>query len=47
MNIFSSLFNIREIIIVGNEKLSAEKIISFSGIQKDTNIFKFNKIRFF
>ena len=39
----SSLFNIKEIIIIGNEKLSSEKIISFSGIQKDTNIFKFNK----
>lgn len=39
----SSLFNIKNINIIGNEKLSADKIISFSGLQMNSNIFQFNK----
>lgn len=39
----SSLFNIKNIEVEGNEKNSDDKIISLSGLQMYTNIFKFNK----
>ena len=39
----SSLFNIKSINITGNEKLSENKIISLSGLEIDTNMFRFNK----
>lgn len=39
----SSLFNINSISVNGNEKLSENKIISASGLEMHTNIFKFNK----
>ena len=41
----SSLFNINTITVTGNEKLSENKIISASGIQFHSNIFKFNKAK--
>ena len=40
----SNLFNIKTINVNGNNILSDEMIISISGIEKYTNIFKFNKI---
>lgn len=40
----SSLFNIEDIIIVGNNKISNETIISLSGIELYENMFKFNKL---
>lgn len=39
----SPIFDIRNIEIAGNSKNSKEKIISFSGLELHTNIFKFNK----
>ena len=39
----SPLFDIKNIEVEGNEKLSKEKIISFSTLQSYSNIFKFNK----
>ena len=39
----SNLFNITTINVSGNEKLSDNKIISVSGLEMHTNIFKFNK----
>ncbi len=39
----SPIFDIRNIEIIGNSKNSKEKIISFSGLELHTNIFKFNK----
>ena len=41
--LMSSLFNVKNINIDGNEKLSDDKIVSLSSIQLYTNIFKFNK----
>lgn len=38
----SPLFNIKNIEVEGNSKLSNEKIISISTLQTHTNIFKFN-----
>ncbi len=40
----SSLFNVEDIIIVGNNKISNETIISLSGIELHENMFKFNKL---
>lgn len=39
----SPIFNIKSIEIEGNSQISDEKIISFSLLQLNTNIFKFNK----
>lgn len=39
----SSLFNINIITVTGNKKLSENKVISISGLEMHTNIFKFNK----
>lgn len=39
----SPIFDIRSIEVSGNLKNSKEKIISFSGLELHTNIFKFNK----
>lgn len=39
----SSLFNINEISVEGNSKLSEEKVISLSSIELYTNIFNFSK----
>lgn len=36
----SSVFNIKEIIVINNNKVSKEEVISLSGIIKETNIFK-------
>lgn len=40
----SSLFNIKNIVIVGNQKISQETVISLSGLELYKNIFKFNKL---
>ena len=37
--IFSGIFNITEILVEGNSNISAEQIISFSGVKKGTNMF--------
>ena len=39
----SSLFNIKNIEVEGNNRISKEKIISISSLDEYTNIFKFNK----
>ena len=39
----SPIFDIKNVEVIGNSKISKEKIISFSGIELHTNIFKFNK----
>lgn len=39
----SSLFDIKEINVLQNERLSEEKVISLSGIEVHSNLFKFNK----
>lgn len=42
---FSPLFNIKNIIVEGNEKISKEEIISLSQVKTDENIFKLNKVK--
>jgi len=39
----SGAFNISEIVVEGNEKISKEQIVSFSGIEKGTNLFALSK----
>lgn len=39
----SSLFNIKNISVSGNNKLSENKIISLSSLEIDTNMFRYNK----
>ena len=39
---FSPLFNIKEINVEGNELISKEQILSFAGIELETNTFKLN-----
>lgn len=39
----SSLFNIKQIEVTGNSRLSENKIISISSLNIDTNIFRFSK----
>lgn len=39
----SPIFDIKNIEVIGNSKISKEKIINISGIELHTNIFKFNK----
>jgi len=39
----SSLFNIKNIEVEGNVKLSENKVISLSTLELDTNMFRFNK----
>lgn len=39
----SSIFNIREIKVENNEKISEEEIIKLSTLKKDMNMFKFSK----
>ena len=39
----SGAFNINEILVEGNENISTEQIISFSGLQKGMNLFAFSK----
>ncbi len=39
----SPLFNVKNIIVEGNSTNSSEKIVSLSGLQTYTNIFKFNE----
>ncbi len=41
--LLSPIFNLREIHVVGNNKISKEKIISLSKIQNGTNLFKISK----
>lgn len=41
---FSPLFNVKEIKVIGNEKISENEIISLSQIEKEENTFKINKI---
>lgn len=41
----SSLFNITEITVNGNSKVSSEEVISLSQIEKYSNIFKINKLQ--
>ena len=43
--LLSDLFNIREINVVNNNRISSEEIIKLSGIQVNENIFKFLKIK--
>ena len=45
VTMFSPLFNIKEITVIGNKKISEDEIISLSQIQKDENTFKVGKIR--
>ena len=39
----SPLFNVKNIVVEGNDTNSSEKIVSLSGLQTYTNIFKFNE----
>lgn len=39
----SPLFNVKNIVVEGNSTNSSEKIVSLSGLQTYTNIFKFNE----
>lgn len=39
----TSIFNINEVIVKGNEQIETEKVILASGIEKGINIFKLNK----
>lgn len=39
----SSIFNIRQIDILGNDKVSKEEVIALSGISPGINIFEFNE----
>ena len=41
--LFSDIFNIKNIEVVGNSNLSNDTIISLSGIEKERNIFMINK----
>jgi cell division protein FtsQ len=41
--LLSPIFNITEINVNGNEKISGEEILSLSQLKKDENIFKMNK----
>lgn len=41
--LLSPIFNITQINVSGNSKISSEEIISLSGIQKNENTFKINK----
>ncbi len=41
--LLSSFFNVRSIVISGNEKISQETIISLSGIELEQNTFKISK----
>lgn len=41
--LLSSFFNVRSIIILGNEKITQETIISLSGIELEQNTFKISK----
>lgn len=41
--LLSPIFNIKEISVSGNEKISSEEILSLSQLKKDENIFKINK----
>lgn len=43
--LLSPVFNIKEIIVNNNNKISNEEIINLSGIQTNTNMFKFLKIK--
>lgn len=43
--LLSSLFNIKEIKVTDNNKISAEEIINLSNIQINENMFKFLKIK--
>lgn len=41
--LLSSFFNIHNIVVTGNEKITQEMIISLSGIELEKNTFKFSK----
>lgn len=41
--LLSPIFNIKDISVSGNEKISSEEILSLSQLKKDENIFKINK----
>ena len=41
--LLSPIFNIKDISVSGNEKISSEEILSLSQLKKDENIFKMNK----
>lgn len=41
--LLSPIFNIKNINVSGNEKISSEEILSLSQLKKDENIFKINK----
>lgn len=43
--VFSGLFNIKNIEVVGNNRMSTESIINMSNIKIDDNLFFINKIR--
>ena len=43
--LLSDLFNVKEIKVVNNNRISSEKIIALSGIQVNENMFKFLKIK--
>lgn len=41
--LLSPIFNIKNINVSGNSKISSEEILSLSQLRKDENIFKINK----
>ncbi len=45
MFLLSDLFNIKQIKVVNNNKISAQEIINLSGLKIDENMFKFLKIK--
>lgn len=43
--LLSPIFNVKEIIVNNNSKISSEEIINLSSIKKDINMFKFLKVK--
>jgi len=43
MFLFSELFNIKQISIINNQKISSQEIIKLSGLKTEVNMFKINK----
>lgn len=43
--LLSNIFNIKQIKVIGNNKITSEEIISLSGISTNENMFKFFKLK--
>ena len=43
--LLSSFFNIHNIVVTGNEKITPEMIISLSGIELEKILLKFQKVK--